>query len=113
MSQAAGDARADLAALGTGGSDDRLHFRLLVGLLLRCVRLLRPVRRHVAALFGAFAGLALLLLPLGVLLFDAFWTRALEGEPLLPFEAALLGFDPARFVTPALPPELRRELLRA
>jgi len=112
MSQAAGEARADLAALGTGGSDDRLHFRLLVGLLLRCVKLLRPVRRHVAALFGAFVGLALLFLPLGVLLFDAFWTRALEGQPLLPFEAGLLGLDPARFVqVEALSPELRRELL--
>jgi len=112
MSQDAGEARADLAALGTGGSDDRLHFRLLVGLLLRCVRLLRPVRRHVTALFGAFVGLALLFLPLGVLLFDAFWTRALGGQALLPFEAGLLGLDPARFVqVDALSPELRRELL--
>jgi ABC-type multidrug transport system fused ATPase/permease subunit len=112
MNQPAGEARADLAALGGGGSDDRLHFRLLVGLLLRCARLLRPVRRHVAALFGAFVALALLFLPLGVLLFDAFWTRALEGQALLPLEATLLGLDPARFVgVEALSPELRRELL--
>jgi ABC-type multidrug transport system fused ATPase/permease subunit len=113
MSQEAGDARAHLAALGTGSREDRLDFGLVVGLLLRCVRLLRPVRRHVVALFGAFSALAILFVPLGVLLFDAFWTRALEGKPLLPLEARLLGLEPARFVELAsLTPELRRELLR-
>lgn len=111
MSQAGAD-RADLAALGTGGRDDRLRFRLVVGLLVRCLLLLRPERVHVAALFAAFGGFALLLVPLGLLLFDAFWTRALQGQPLLPFEAALLRLDPARFVAPAaLSVELRRELL--
>jgi ABC-type multidrug transport system fused ATPase/permease subunit len=106
-------ARVRLAALGTGGRGDRLRFRLVVRLLVRCIRWLRPVRRHVLALFGGFALLALLLLPLGVLLFDAFWTRALQGQPLLPVEAGLLGLDPLRFVAvDALSPELRRELLR-
>jgi ABC-type multidrug transport system fused ATPase/permease subunit len=113
MSQEAGGARGPLAALGTGGREDRLHFRLVIGLLLRCVRLLRPVRRHVAALFGAFSVLAVLFVPLGVLLFDAFWTRALEGKPLLPLEAALLGLDPARFArVAALSADQRRELLQ-
>jgi ABC-type multidrug transport system fused ATPase/permease subunit len=112
MERRSADARAHLAALGTGSQEDRLHFRLVVGLLLRCLHLLRPVRRHVAALFAAFALLALLLLPLGVLLFDAFWTRALQGEPLLPLEAGLLGLDPARFVAPALlDPDARRAVL--
>lgn len=111
MSQAAG-ARADLAALGSGRDDDRLHFRLVLALLLRCVRLLRPVRRHVALLFSAFAALALLFLPIGVVLFDTFWTRALQGQALLPFEATLLALDAARFVhVEALSPELRREVL--
>jgi ABC-type multidrug transport system fused ATPase/permease subunit len=107
-----GEARAQLAALGTGDRGDRLDFRLVVGLLLRCVHLLRPVRRHVAALFGAFVALALLFVPLGVLLFDAFWTRALQGEALLPLEARLLGIDaePAASAGP-LPLELRREVL--
>jgi ATP-binding cassette subfamily B protein len=112
MSREAEEARAQLAALGTGGRDDRLHFRLVVRLLLRCVHLLRPVRRHVAGLFAGFSALAILFVPLGVLLFDAFWTRALQGQPLLPLEADLLRLDPARFVTVAsLSPELRRELL--
>jgi ABC-type multidrug transport system fused ATPase/permease subunit len=112
MSEAADAERTHLAALGTGGSDDRLHFRLVLRLLLRCLKLLRPVRRHIAALFTAFGGLALLLLPLGVVLFDSFWTRALQGQPLLPFEASLLRLDPARFVAvPALDVALRREVL--
>jgi ABC-type multidrug transport system fused ATPase/permease subunit len=84
----------------------------VIGLLWRCVFLLRPVRRHVAALFAAFAALALLFLPLGALLFDCFWTRALQGQPLLPLEASLLRLDEARFVAaPALPVEARREVL--
>jgi len=108
-----GDARAQLAALGTGRGDDRLGFRMVVALLWRCVHLLRPVRRHVAALFGAFGALALLFVPLGVLLFDAFWTRALQGTALLPVEAQLLGLDPARFVdVDALAVDARREVLR-
>ena len=112
MSEAASGEGSHLAALGTGGRDDRLHFRLVLKLLVRCVALLRPVRRHVAALFGAFGGLALLLLPLGLTLFDSFWTRALQGQPLLPFEASLLRLDPARFVEVAsLDVALRREVL--
>jgi ABC-type multidrug transport system fused ATPase/permease subunit len=113
MSQEAGDARGRLADLGTGSREDRLHFRLVVGLLLRCVHLLRPVRGHVAALFAGFSALAILFVPLGVLLFDAFWTRALQGQALLSLEASLLGLDAVRFVEVAsLTPELRRELLR-
>jgi ABC-type multidrug transport system fused ATPase/permease subunit len=112
MSEAADAERTHLAALGTGGSDDRLHFRLVLRLLLRCVRLLRPVRRHVVTLFSGFTALGLLLLPLGLTLFDAFWTRALQGQPLLPFEASLLRLDPARFVAVAsLDVALRREVL--
>ena len=112
MSEATGRERTHLAALGTGGSDDRLHFRLVLRLLLRCVRLLRPVRRHVVTLFSGFTALGLLLLPLGLTLFDAFWTRALQGQPLLPFEASLLRLDPARFVAVAsLDVALRREVL--
>jgi ATP-binding cassette, subfamily B, bacterial len=112
MSEAPHREGSHLAALGTGGSDDRLHFRLVLKLLVRCLALLRPVRRHVAALFGAFGALALLLLPLGLTLFDSFWTRALQGESLLPFEATLLRLDPARFVdVAALDVALRREVL--
>jgi ABC-type multidrug transport system fused ATPase/permease subunit len=107
-----GDAATGLAALGTGGRGDRLDFRLVLRLLLRCVQLLRPVRRHVAALFAILVGFAGLLLPLGVLLFDSFWTRALQGEPLLSLEATLLGLDPAATVSvDALTPALRRAVL--
>lgn len=86
-----------LGDLGRGGSGDRLSLRLLVRLLLRSARLLAPVRLHLLGLFGGFGLLALVFLPLGILLFDTFFSRVLEGRPLLPVEAAVLGLEPARF----------------
>ena len=44
MTQAEPDLALD--GLGTGSSRDRMPFRLVVRLLVRCVHLLRPVRRH-------------------------------------------------------------------
>ena len=113
MSEASSGEGSHLAALGTGGRDDRLHFRLVLKLLVRCLALLRPVRRHVAALFGAFGALALLLLPLGLTLFDSFWTRALQGQPLLPVrgDAAAASTPRASSTVAALDVALRREVL--
>ncbi len=66
-------------------------------LLARCLELLRPIRGHLIVFFSGFSVLALAFLPVGVLLFDAFWTRALQGNPLLEIEARALGLDPAVF----------------
>ena len=99
--------------LGTGGREDRLGFKVILSLLWRCAHLLRPVRAHLVRLFLGFSALAIAFLPLGILLFDAFFTRVLQGESLLPVEATFLGLDPAAFVdVPALDPDTRRALLR-
>lgn len=101
--------RDSLRRLGAGGAGDRLHFRLVVGILLRCLRLLVPVRLHVLRLVAGFAAVALALAPIAFLLFDLFWTRVLQGSPLTAVEAALLRFDPALTVHVAsLGPDLRR-----
>ncbi len=103
------DGPASLRGLGGGGSSDRLDFRLVLGILLRCLRLLRPVRQHVLRLVVGFGVLALALAPLGFLLFDLFWTRVLQGNPLTSIEAALIGLDPATSVhVSALSEEVRR-----
>jgi ABC-type multidrug transport system fused ATPase/permease subunit len=85
-------------SLGAGGVQDRLHFRLVVRILLRCLKLLRPVRGHVLRLVLGFSAVAVVLAPIGFLLFDLFWTRVLQGNPLTALEARLLGFDPAQTV---------------
>ncbi|MDX1650359.1 MAG: ABC transporter ATP-binding protein, partial [Myxococcota bacterium] len=77
--------------------DARLRLREIGRLLGRCLPLLRPVRGHLVGLFLGWGALALVFLPLGLLLIDVFWTRVLEGEPLPPEHADLLGLDPARF----------------
>jgi ABC-type multidrug transport system fused ATPase/permease subunit len=102
-----------LGALGTGSPADRLPFRTLLALLLRCAHLLRPVWRHLLALFAGFGALAVVIVPLGLLLVDAFWTRALEGQTLTAWQARLLALDAATFAeVPVLGPEERRAVLR-
>lgn len=99
--------------LGAGGRDDRLHFRLILDILWRCMGLLRPVRGHVVALCLGFALLALLFLPPVALLFDLFWTRVLQGEGLETIEATILGLDPAAWVdVKLLDADQRRQLAR-
>jgi ABC-type multidrug transport system fused ATPase/permease subunit len=102
-----------LRRLGSGGSGDRLDLRLVLRLLWRCLRLLRPVRGHVARLLAGVSLAFLVGLPLGLLFIDVLWTRVLEGEPLTRPEALFFGVEPARFVeVEALPAEARRELAR-
>jgi ABC-type multidrug transport system fused ATPase/permease subunit len=91
------ESSAALQALGRGGTDDRVTFRLVRRLLARCLELLRPLRGHLLLFFAGFSVLALAFLPIGVLLFDAFWTRVLQGHPLREIEALALGLDPAVF----------------
>ena len=77
------------------------------------MELLRPVRGHLLGLFGGFSLLAIALIPVGVLLMDAFWTRVLQGQPLTALQAGLLGLDPAVVAgTGPLDPEVRRQVLR-
>jgi ABC-type multidrug transport system fused ATPase/permease subunit len=86
---------AALRRLGSGGRDDQLRFTLVLRLLLRCLPLLRGVRRHLL-LFCAIAMLAFaVLLPLGLMAVDVFWTGVLQGQPLPEIQARLLFLDPA------------------
>jgi len=102
-----------LKSLGTGGREDRLSFRVVFGLLVRCVRLLKPVRGHIFTLFAGFTSLGIIFVPLGIVLFDAFFTRVLKGDPLTSFQSAFLLLDPAVFTAvDALDTESRRLLLR-
>lgn len=101
------------ARLGTGSEEDRLGFRLVLGLLLRCLGLLRPVRGHVVALILGFVTLGIFFLPLVLTLFDLFWNRALLGEPLTSYAAEGLGLDPARAVdVDVIDAETRRFIAR-
>ena len=91
------ESSAALAALGRGGERDRVSLALAGVLLRRCIALLHPIRKQLLLFFTGFSVLALAFVPLGVLLYDAFWTRALQGNPLHELEARLLGLDPAVF----------------
>jgi ABC-type multidrug transport system fused ATPase/permease subunit len=106
------EASAALAALGRGGARDRFSLALTLALLRRCLRLLTPIRGHLALFFAGFSVLATVFVPIGVLLYDAFWTRALQGHPLDPLAASLLGLDPAVFAAgTALGPGERHQVL--
>jgi len=100
-----------LRGLGGGGLEDHLRFRLVLRVLLRCLPWLRAVRGHLATILGAYAASALVLFPIGLLLFDVAWTRVLNGEPLTALEARFLSVDPALGVSvPALSPQLRHSI---
>lgn len=85
----------------------------MIRLFARCLWLLLPLRKHVVALCAGIALLTMALIPVGLILLDLFWTRALQGTPLPSEQAALLGLDPASAVhVAALTPELRRLVAR-
>ncbi len=85
----------ELRRLGSGSEGDRLSFRLVVAVLLRCLPLLRGVRRHLLAFFGIVLLLFAAILPLVAMGFDIFWTGVLQGSPLPEIQARLLLLDPA------------------
>jgi ABC-type multidrug transport system fused ATPase/permease subunit len=89
-----------LSRLGDGSHRDRLPFRLIFRIFLRCLSLLRPVRYHVLALFAGFGSLTLVLLPLGLIFVDTLWTRVLQGSPLLEIEAQFFGVPVAEATSP-------------
>ena len=89
-----------LDQLGAGGDDDRLSFTLVVGLLFRCLRLLRPVRWHIVLLFLGFSTVALISFPAILIIFDWFWNNGLVGAPmeeaqLAQVEAIISSMTPA------------------
>ncbi|MEN8184792.1 MAG: ABC transporter ATP-binding protein [Myxococcota bacterium] len=100
-----------LRQLGTGAADDRLGLRLVVRLLLRCVRLLQPVKKHIIRLVVGWTGTFLIGAPIGLLFIVVLWTRIFEGQPLTPQEAWFFGFERADVVdVPALSEEMRRAI---
>ena len=89
-----------------------MSLALALVLLRRCIVLLKPIRKHRRLFFAGFSVLAVAFVPVGVLLYDAFWTRALQGNPLDVLEARLLGLDPAVFaVGPSLGSSERQQVL--
>ena len=83
-------------AAPAGGESDGLSLRLV--LRVRCAAACRccaPVRADLVRFALAVAALGLIGTAPGALLLDLHWTRVLQGEPLTPFEARLLGLDPA------------------
>ena len=100
-----------LSRLGSGGEEDKLGFRLIVATLWRCVPLLKPVGWHVVVLAILYAAIGMILFPLVLVLFDLFWTRALQGQPLTLETAASFDLDPAIAVhVVELSPAVRREV---
>ncbi len=81
-------------------------------LLRRFLTLLRPVRWHLTALFAAGGVLAIGLLPIGYLLFDALWTRALEGRPPTAEVIGFLGLGQDFAAGETLSPDQRLTLVR-
>ncbi len=81
----------DLRRLGDGSDDDRLRMRLVFRIMLRCLSLLRPVRKHLLALFAGFGTMTVILAPAVLIFIDTLWTRVLQGKPMLEIEALIFG----------------------
>jgi ABC-type multidrug transport system fused ATPase/permease subunit len=112
---AAPAAQSEFARLGAGGRDDRLHFRLVLRILGRALRLLRDVRGHVAVLAAGSTLLAVAAFAVGMLVIDIWWSRVLQGHPPTQVEAVLLRLDPGLASLPSdsvLPEDLRRSMAR-
>jgi len=113
MSASQPDSLRDLEHLGAGGERDRLSLRVIVGILWRCLSLLRPVRGHITALVSAFSLMAIAFLPIALILIDTIWTRVLDGQALTPEEAEFFGLASAEWVqVQALDPAQRSALAR-
>lgn len=93
MQQAEIQGTGGFESLGTGRSDDRLGFRLVVQILLRCLPLLRGLWRHLAALMVGWTTLGLVGILGGLALISIWWNSVLGDTPLSPSQSGLLGFD--------------------
>lgn len=96
QSQSAETGGFGLEGLGYGGAQDRLGFRLVIQILLRCAPLLREVKGQLVGLVAAWTlvgtvGLGLLAGFLMIL-----WEPILLGKPLSSLQASVLGLDPVQ-----------------
>ena len=108
-----GSLKPDYARLGTGQTGDRLGFSLVISLLWRCIGMLRPVRWHVVTLAISYALIGVVVLVSVIILYDLFWTRALQGQPLTMTTAASMGIPSELAVdVDFLSAELRRDIAR-
>jgi ABC-type multidrug transport system fused ATPase/permease subunit len=83
-----------LSRLGSGERGDRLGFRLVIRILLRCAPLLRGVARHLATLLAGWSALALAVAPLVIAFIGIWWNSVLGDAPPSDWQARLLGQPP-------------------
>lgn len=74
-------------------SSTEMSWRRLADVGRKSVRYLIPMWRHLAALGLLATVLGIILVPVGLLLADVFWTRILLGTPLPPEQAEILGLQ--------------------
>ncbi|HXX47555.1 MAG TPA: ABC transporter ATP-binding protein [Myxococcota bacterium] len=96
---------------GHGSSRDaELDLVGLARLVRRVAPYLAGLRRHLLVLAGSASGLLLLGLAAFLVLVPALWNGVLQGKPLSPVAARVLGLSlEAAVKVDSLPPELRRE----
>ena len=103
----------EFARLGRGGRQDALSFRLILRLLLRCLPLIRPVKRPLIGLVVC-TGVALSSLAWpAITSVNIFWNGALAGEPLSAIQAMVIGLPADGYVdVKKLSPDAQRTVLR-
>jgi len=87
------DESAELSRLGEGGREDRLHFRLVLRILFRCVPLLKPVAWHLAAMVGIGALLTIAAAYPAIQIVNVWWNHVLQANPLSELLARLFLLD--------------------
>jgi ABC-type multidrug transport system fused ATPase/permease subunit len=102
-----------LAALGHGGADDRLSWRVVVQIAWRALPYVRPVAHHIVRFAVVAVPFTLVFLVFFLFGLDLFFNRTIIGEPLTPFAARMLSLDPAIYVdVEQLSVAARKTLLR-
>jgi ABC-type multidrug transport system fused ATPase/permease subunit len=86
--------RLELSRLGSGERGDRLGFRLVLRILLRCAPLLRGAARHLALLLAGWSALALAVAPLVIAFIGIWWNSVLGDSAPSDWQARLLGLAP-------------------
>lgn len=93
--------------------DEDMSWRRLARISWKSAAYLKPMWRHLAAMFLAFSALGVVLVPIGLVLADVLWTRVLLGAPLTVDQANTLQLpiDPYSSTQLLSGPE-RHEVLR-